>query len=76
MSEIMKLTRQIQGRLDQKYSNSQTYFYTNKINEIIKEKRTNVNIFYEDIEYLLDSEENLKRTYQRNEYEHKMFTFK
>jgi len=37
-----------------KYSSSQTYFYTNKINEIVREKRTNVNIFYEDVEYLLD----------------------
>lgn len=66
----------MQKRLYNKFSSSQTYFYTNKINEIIKEKRTNVNIFYEDIEYLLDLEENLKRWYQAKEFDSKMFTFK
>lgn len=44
----------LQKRLYNKFSSSQTYFYTNTINEIIKEKRTSVNIFYEDIEYVLD----------------------
>ena len=38
-----------------KYSSSQTYFYTNKINEIVREKRTNTNIVYEDIEYICDN---------------------
>ena len=32
--------------LYRKYSGSQTYFYSNKINEISKEKRTTANIFY------------------------------
>ena len=32
MSEINKLVLKIQRRLNEKYSNSQTYFYTNKIN--------------------------------------------
>lgn len=50
-------------QLYQKYSSSQTYFYTNAINEIIKERRTAINIFYEDVEYLCDQEENLKRWY-------------
>ena len=36
----------MQQKLYNKYSSSQTYFYTNKINEIIKEKRTVVNILY------------------------------
>lgn len=53
----------IQQMLYQKYSSSQTYFYTNTINDIVKEKRTCVNIFYEDVEYLLDLEENMKRWY-------------
>lgn len=67
---------ELQKRLYNKFSSSQTYFYTNKINEIIKEKRTEVNIFYEDMEYLLDTEENLKRWYQAKEFDNKMFTFK
>lgn len=66
----------VQQMLYQKYSSSQTYFYTNKIHEIIKEKRTSVNIMYEDVEYLLDQEENLKRWYQAREYDLKMTTFK
>ena len=32
--------------LYQKYAGSQTYFYSNKINEITTEKRTTSNIFY------------------------------
>lgn len=66
----------MQKLLYEKYSSTQTYFYTNKINEIIKEKHTAVNIFYEDVEYLLDLEENLKRWYLQREFEGKMFTFK
>jgi hypothetical protein len=66
----------VQKLLYEKYSSTQTYFYTNKINEIIKEKHTAVNIFYEDVEYLLDLEENLKRWYLQREFEGKMFTFK
>lgn len=44
----------LQTQLYKRYSSSQTYFYTNMVNEIVKEKRTTANIFYEDIEYLLD----------------------
>jgi hypothetical protein len=66
----------VQKLLYEKYSLTQTYCYTNKINEIIKEKHTAVNIFYEDVEYLLNLEENFKRWYLQREFEGKMFTFK
>lgn len=66
----------LQKRLYGKYSASQIYFYPNKINEIVREKHTAVNIYYEDIEYLLDMEENLKRWYQSKEFDNKMFSFK
>lgn len=69
-------TPNVQRLLYEKYSSSQTYFYTNKINEIVRERRSAVNIFYEDVEYLLDLEENLKRWYQMREFDNKMFTFK
>ena len=64
-SERTKSEWNVQKMLYEKYSSSQTYFFTNKINEIVKEKRTSVNIIYEDVEYLLDLEENLKRWYQQ-----------
>ena len=39
-----------QSGLYNKYSSSQTYFYTKKISDIVKEKRTGYNITYEDFE--------------------------
>lgn len=69
-------TLSIQKKLFQKYAASQIYFYPNMINQIVKERRTPTNIFYEDVEYLIDLEENLKRWYQSKEFDNKMFTFK
>jgi len=66
----------IQKKLFGKYSASQVYFYPNMINHIVKERRSIINIFYEDIEYLIDLEENLKRWYHAKEFDNKMFTFK
>lgn len=66
----------LQVELYHKYSSSQTYFYSNKINEIVKERRTAVKIFYEDIEYLSDGEENMKRWYHGREFGPKMAAFK
>lgn len=43
-----------QKKLFARYSASQVYFYPNMINQIVKERRSPINIFYEDIEYLID----------------------
>ena len=65
-----------QSGLYHKYSSSQTYFYTKKISDIVKEKRTTYNITYEDVECFSEDDEYLKRSYLLDEHERKMFAFK
>lgn len=69
-------TAWIKNRLYHSYSSSQSYFYTSKIMQIVRAKRTPAALLYEDLETYCEDDEFLRRHYRPQEYEHKMAAFK
>lgn len=62
--------------LTAKYSTAQAYYYSKEITSLVQETRSSHWAHYRDIEYLIDEDEYLKRSYKLQEYKSKMSMFK
>lgn len=59
-----------------KYSSSPSFHLSKGISQIIEQQRIPSVLTYEDIEYFVDEEENMKRYYHHQEYKAKLGIFK